>query len=939
MLGTRLTLPLRLQRPRVAAGVLLLVTLLAGCRQAPPETAHATDDCDALVNEYRPLLDASWSTVTRTPGIAGRWVAARRWIERQLVTHDQWVALGWCEVRLERIPEATKAFVEANGRVRHSTDAEIGLGYIALRRNEPSEGVRRFSRALELMPASSEAREGLRLALERLPVGDAAASDAREVLRQVSRRAEARPSDDYLLVMADRRSGGSGELRRRGDVPSGSLAFAARSGQDYLEIRNASGTWQPLFVQGINIGPALPGHFASDAPEDVSTWVDWLDRIAGLGANAVRVYTLQPPAFYRALATHNLDPGRPRLWLLQGVWADLPPDDNFGDQDYVATFEAEIARVIDAVHGDLVLDPARGTARGIFDTDVSAFTLGWIIGREWEPYAVVAFEDMNPGTCRHDGQFVSVPTGRAMECWIGRVLDFGAAYEARRYAAGRPLAFANWPTLDPLRHPTEATQAEEDRWRHKLTGAPLPDRLAPTWDDDAATVDATRIAATAAFPPGVFASYHVYPNYPYFMNLEPSYAKVRDESGPNRYAGYLRALKAYHNRQPVLVAEFGMSTSRGIAHLQTDGLHHGGHDEAAAMRYNARLLHSIHDERLAGGIAFEFMDEWFKGTWSTSPFEIPEEHRPRWFNAESPEQSYGLFAQRPEEPVRVDGDPAEWAEVPTLASRQPEASDWNDLWQLKARHDAGWVYLLLRTSGTGVPDWRRTALSVGFDTYDPARGERRLLAPANCDVPTGVEFALSIRGPGDTELMVTPPYRQRHPAESGLAMQLFSPLQPTGSYRRLSLETNRERYTRAGQHIGAQQVDPGRLRYGSMDPSAPDFDTRTDIAVGPGGAIEIRLPWALLNFADPSTASVLHSPVVGPTPGTVSTPGIRLHACSRASGSAAATPALSGDLLAIEPWTLPRHSLQEKHGLDQLKEAFRSIAGTPPRQTAGIDQT
>ncbi len=114
-----------------------------------------------------------------------------------------------------------------------------------------------------------------------------------------------------------------------------------------------------------------------------------------------------------------------------------------------------------------------------------------------------------------------------------------------------------------------------------------------------------------------------------------------------------------------------MSTSRGIAHRQPEGLHHGGHDERYAMRQNARLLNAIHRERMAGGVAFEFMDEWFKSTWPTGPFEIPEERRPFWFNFESAEQSYGLFAMRPRSPVRLDGDASDWERLPALASARP----------------------------------------------------------------------------------------------------------------------------------------------------------------------------------------------------------------------------------------------------------------------------
>mgnify|MGYP002395207231 CR=1 FL=1 len=915
--------------------------LLQGCAQEPDQ------DCAAITSDLRPLAGAEWSDIASSAGLFDALRAVRLAIERQLVAHDEWVALGWCEYRAEQFDAAAAAFTEATRRVRHSADAALGLGFIALRRDDPGAAVGWFSAALARDPAASEPAEGLALAAERLPPGNPAAG---ALALTAERILEQRPGDpDWLFIRATalRKAGRGGELRLRPDRGSARPRYFARTGTDYLEVRAADGQWRPLYVKGVNIGPALPGHYPSEAPQDEATWQSWLQDIAALGANAVRVYTLQPPAFYRALARHNAGPEEQRLWLLQGVWAELPPGDDFDDPAYLEAFHAEIARVIDAVHGDLVLSRARGHAQGVYDADVSTATLAWIIGREWEPFAVVAYDAMNPGACDHPGRFVAVAGGGAMECWIGRSLDFAAAYEARRHGTGRPLTFANWPTLDPLRHRTEANRAEEDQWRLQLEGIPLPQRSAPAWDDDAISVDATLLSGTRDFGPGVFASYHVYPNFPYFMNLEPAFATATDAEGVNRYLGYLRALKAHHGDQPVLVAEFGMSTSRGIAHLQPEGLHHGGQHEPEAMRQVARLARSIHDADMAGGLVFAFMDEWFKGTWSTSPFELPEDHRAFWFNAESPEQSYGLWAARPATPVSMRGRAGDWIEVPPLQQRAPEAQDggWHALRGLKATVDAGYLYVLLETAGSGAPDWSRLGLALGIDTYDAQRGERVLPAPVECSTATGVEFVARLQGPDDSVLQVTPPYLPRHPAESGAAATMLSPLAATGRFETPKLTTNRQRYTRDGEKIPAQKVALGQLRFGSLDLGSPLFDTRSDVVVDvESGRIELRLPWALLNFADPSAGQVLHQPVAGGALATQATEGLRLYACawdptapelnSRLPGAGQPAP-----LLVLPGWTEPEYVLEPKHGLPQVAESLQKLPDGPRPRRADREET
>lgn len=908
----------------LASAVLAIAAAVSACTGG---SGPAESRCEDVEADLAPLLDAGWSDVASASSLPGKWSATRAWVEHQLVTHDEWVTLGSCSIREGHIERARRAFTIASRRVRHSTDSAVGLGYVALRSNHPTEAIDHFCMALDRSARSQDARQGLRLALERLPVGDPAAAKALRTLERTLTLATASDEDRYLLALASRRSGGSGEVRRRdADTARGHVRYDAKVGHDYLEVQVGDGSWRSVFIQGVNIGPALPGRFPSEAPEDEAAWEVWLNEIARLGANSVRVYTLQPPAFYRALARHNSGPESQRLWLLQGIWADLPPRDDFDEADYVAGFKAEISRVIDAVHGNLVLDPARGTARGVFDADVSRQTLAWIVGREWEPYAVADYLARQPGDCSVNGRFVKVERGNAMECWISRMLDFAADYEARNHGVGRPLTFANWPTLDPLEHPTESTRAEEDQLRHQLYGTPLPDRNTPAWDDDAVSVDASRILRATDDSPGVFASYHVYPNFPYFMYLEPGYASAVDEDGPLRYAGYLRALKAHHGTQPVVVAEFGMSTSRGIAHVQSEGLHHGGHDEAEAMRQSGRLLRAIHATGMAGGVAFEFIDEWFKGTWSTSPFEVPDDHRPRWFNAESPEQSYGLFAARPVSSVRVDGDPGDWTAIPVLAEAAPE--DGQVMRALRATYDAGWVYLLLETS-PAAGNLSGTTLEIGIDTYSAERGERQLPPPAACSTATGVEFVVVLEDASRGTLLVSAPYLQRHPAEAGGSAALVSPLEPSHQFLPPSLETNRERHGRDGTRFPPIRVSPGKLLFGSLDPAAPGFDTRSDVAVGRDGTIEIRLPWSLLNFADPSGGLVLHSPAPADELGTAPTGEIRFYACSASAGGAAESRALPTATLPLHPWSMPEFKLEPKNGLDQLRQAYQRLPSSP----------
>lgn len=53
----------------------------------------------------------------------------------------------------------------------------------------------------------------------------------------------------------------------------------------------------------------------------------------------------------------------------------------------------------------------------------------------------------------------------------------------------------------------------------------------------------------------------------------------------------------------------------------------------------------------------------------------------------------------------------------------------------------------------------------------------------------------------------------------------------------------------------AQTFETGALRYGNANPDSPDFDSLADF-ICTGDFIELKLPWQLLNFADPSRMEI-----------------------------------------------------------------------------------
>lgn len=119
---------------------------------------------------------------------------------------------------------------------------------------------------------------------------------------------------------------------------------------------------------------------------------------------------------------------------------------------------------------------------------MSRWTAGWIIGVEWDPFATAATDRRNPHAPAPRGRyFSSTPDATPTERWLAaRMNDIATALAARGWTA--PIAFANWPTVDPLRHPNE-----------------------PNRQEDMVGVDANHVLPTRDWPGGTFASFHAYP--------------------------------------------------------------------------------------------------------------------------------------------------------------------------------------------------------------------------------------------------------------------------------------------------------------------------------------------------------------------------------------------------------------------------------------------
>jgi Tfp pilus assembly protein PilF len=811
---------------------------------------------------------------TGSLGLAFATIATPAWSQTScpaLPAARQAVDRGWTAYRANDIPTADNEFRRALSLCPNEAGALTGAGYAAMRQGRLPAARSFFARAVALDSMSYDGVAGAGMAAYR-------AGDTKSARQNFERALRIVPRDSTALDYLARLGTANTNVVLTPHVRPAVTTVAARTGRRVIEIRDVKGQWSPMWIKAVNLGAALPGKFASEFPPNDSTYERWIALIAQMGANSIRVYTIHPPHFYAALRNWNLaHPAHP-LWLIHGVWTEPPPgkkEERYDDAKWLAQFRAEMQHVVLLVHGDAAIAPLPGHASGTYSADVSPWTLGYIIGREWEPYSVVAYDALQPRKTSYAGKYITIAGANALETWLAEQCDFLTAFEMNRYNAQRPIAYTNWPTLDPLSHPTETTKAQELSLL-KARGERIVE-MPKEYDNDIVGLDAVKMRATAAFPAGVFASFHAYPYYPDFMRVDPAYLSARSSEGPSNYIGYLRALVAHHGEMPVVISEYGVPSSRGIGHFQPQGWNHGGLTDEQQASIDSRLTRDIYESGAAGAGLFELIDEWFKKTWITIDFEQPLDRKRLWLNALDAEENYGVIAMRAGRKasrITIDGDTADWRGRPALYATTGSRSNLSEplrLKSLRVAYDEAFVYLRL---DVGRIDWSRAHYQIGIDTYRADLGDSRLPHTASRS-PVGLEFVLDLGGPKEGQLWVDHPYNPYRgvviPGSKPAAIQYVynPPFRPVanenGNWDSVVVVPNRRRIGRDGTIYPALSYNRNRLVYANESQN-----TLTDwYADAATGVIEVRLPWGMLQVLDPSTRNVLYgNPATGKTAGT-----------------------------------------------------------------------
>lgn len=616
------------------------------------------------------------------------------------------------------------------------------------------------------------------------------------------------------------------------------ISYHSKAEGNVLYVDYGDG-FEEFTVKGVNVGHSKPGTYATEDGVSREEYLRWFGQIQEMGANVIRIYTIAGKEFYDAFYEYNVQNEEPLL-LMQGIAVD-----DYLINSVYGAFDREFSEplletgreMVDVIHGRHKEKNPNGFFPLFYNKDVSPWVCGYIIGSEWENNMVVYTDHSYGQQAQYDGDYLYTEDASNFEIFLAELGDKIIGYEAEKYGTQTLLSFTNWTFTDPLQH-------DEELEKHLRK---------------AARVDVEHIKSHETLLTGQFASYHVYPSYPDFY----SYLEEHEE---NTYLQYLKDLSGHHE-MPVVIAEFGLPSSRAAMSVEET---YGRDDGCMSEQEQGEQLISLYEDILAagcrGGIISEWQDEWYKGSWNTLA-SVNLDSTAYWSDYQSCEQSYGLLSFDPGEEQSVcyvDGEDAEWLQEEPVSTANGVS--------LYMKYDEKFLYFMVRNF-----DIAREKLYIPLD-ITPKSGSD---AAENLGITMSeaADFVIEIDGEGNSRVWVQERYdmvsalffeeisahnffsKVFPEPDSSRFVKIYMLLQEEMYFEREELESpgsaeDRQltfaEYDAENPHHYKSRAyyETGSLTYGNANPAAEDFNSLADFCAGED-FVEIKIPWQLLNFADP----------------------------------------------------------------------------------------
>jgi hypothetical protein len=194
----------------------------------------------------------------------------------------------------------------------------------------------------------------------------------------------------------------------------------------------------------------------------------------------------------------------------------------------------------------------------------------------------------------------------------------------------------------------------------------------------------------------------------------------------------------------------------------------------------------------------------------------------------------------------LDGRDGDW----TVDASQAIAEAAGPVAEVRATHDE--EHLWLRVKLAEERAWEKAPIRIGFAVQRRGNGGLPGAAGADPAADHGI-----VVGPGERAELLQAAWLDPLPWLYGLTHDFVEfdtrAMRPgSGAWSKPRQIVNRPLAVPGVGPQPAEFVDQSALKWGSGDPDAEGFDRR-NLVMGEGSVLELRVPWALLGYSDPSS--------------------------------------------------------------------------------------
>lgn len=583
--------------------------------------------------------------------------------------------------------------------------------------------------------------------------------------------------------------------------------------------------WEEIKLTGINMNPGKPGAFPGDSFVTKEEYLRWFTYIKDMSMNCLRVQNIMPEEFYEALEEFNKDREEP-LYLLQGIYFnEVYLKDGFDPQSrpMKKIFKDTIQSVVNLIHGN----PNNNVNINLFETyttDISMYVIGYTIGIEWSTQDIIYSELMNDDLPYKGQYFYTNEEASSFESYLAEAADYLVDYETTRYGEQRLISFigsSSYHIINSTMFSNESKTVLLDQDHNENVKG---------------YIDVENIKSTEELNTGIFVSYSIYPSFSQLLEYE-------DNKGM-----YFSKVNNYHTI-PVVISEYGIPSARSAGDFVTNkGKGYISEKEQAYALVNT--YRNINEAGCAGSILFEWSDSWHRSAWNTKERIILDKSA-YWNDAQTYSQSFGLMTFDPGSEKSIsypDNSNDEWTDEDILNQKENIS--------LSMKSDEKYIYFMIDIKDGFNPLIQDTFIDLDVT---PISGTT-ISSDYNLIFDRPADFIIHIKDKENSKVLVHEYYNTHSFLEQERDLRIrpdiITHTPNMDKFSPIMLYIRPTTYVESlGTFFEKQAVETGRLIHGNSNPSSNGFNSISDFYLGQD-YIEVRIPWGLLNFMDPSTKQI-----------------------------------------------------------------------------------